>query len=109
MNKNLNKVRESNAKYLVFETIEQRNNFILLYKDLFVPYSINGWRYHCYKDDECKSKQLLEGYLINPLVRYDLKYSLVINIKASDFNRIKEKLKLKKNFLDRGKSYWSLE
>jgi len=108
MEKNLNKVRISKCRYLLFETREQRNKFVLLYKDLFVPYSITGDRFRRVDEDETKSKQLLEGYLIDPIVMgKELKTSLMINIRAEDFEMIKKDLKLKKCNLHRGRNYWS--
>ena len=108
--KNQNKVRNSNSKYLSFKNEKERNNFVMLYKDLFVPYSKNGFRFSRYKECDYESKQLLEGYLINPIKGLeDVKCSLMINISANDFDEIKKVLKLKKKSLKRGVSYWSFE
>lgn len=108
MEKNLNKVRISKCRYLAFETGEQRNKFVLLYKDLFVPYSTTGDRFRRVDNDGPKSKQLLEGYLIDPIVMdKELKTSLMINIRAEDFETIRKDLKLKKCNLSRGRNYWS--
>ena len=115
--KQINKIRNSQSRILVFDTAMQRNNFVIMYRDLFVPYSKSGEQYSRHKDNEYETKQLLEGYLVNPytittesdrLAFLKNKYILLTNMKASDFTKIKEVLKLIKNSLRRGASYWTL-
>ena len=107
-----------NTKYLLFDTKEQRNKFILMYKDLFVPYSnTGGFRYERNKNNECISKQLLEGYQLDPgdMIQFvdPNKYCLAIKISKEDFTKICSGLMLIKHkffgWSSKSKTYWSLD
>ncbi len=107
----------NNGKHLMFKTKEQRCKFILLYKDLFVPYSDKSDRIiNAIKSkDDASLKQLREGYCLNQIyfniTSHDIEgYELLINIEPDNWHYICDMLKLKRHNVGyRYYKYWSLE
>ena len=103
-----------NSRYLVFDNAEERGRFVQLYRDLFIPYSINSDMPIKAKRDgnEAVLKQLLEGYCIDPVYSWrELafeKYLLIINILPEDWNYIIEKQNMEKVRFMKGRYYWRL-
>ena len=92
MMKNRNR---NNARYLSFNSSEERGRFVLLYKDLFTPYSMaSELPIRAKKDgNEAVLKQLLEGYCIDSEYTWRQMadygdYQLVINILPENWEYI---------------------
>lgn len=105
-----------NGRYLLFDDAETRGRFVVMYKDLFVPYSrvsepvINAIKEH----DDCKLKQLLEGYCIDKsMTGYCFGddcdgYPLKVNIRPEEWNYIVNMMNLERIKVRRNHFYWRL-
>ena len=103
-----------NSRHLVFKNSEDRERFIMLYQDLFVPYSersdvtIKAKR----AGDYNKLNELLKGYNIGckyVLFKEDVDgITLLINVYPEDFKQIVKDLRLEQEFYGHHRSIWRL-
>ncbi len=106
----------NNGRYLLFDDAGTRGRFVVMYKHLFTPYSkvsepvINAIKEH----DDCKLKQLLEGYCIDKSMTcycfgYDCEgYPLKVNITPENWNYIVHMMNLERVKVRRNHFYWRL-